>query len=352
MKKRAELPLLTPIFATYHCQGSGAAAISKNPSIRNWYLNQAVSLFCNRKFLSGFTSPEIGVVESAMAENPYFEKLTYAMQFLEGHVHTVIRHLIDAGYYVHFNHIDDYYIEGKTFYHTRHFDHDGMICGYDQEEKTYCMYAYDSSWVYRKFWAPQSGFEAGRKAAFRKGAYGSLYAFRPGPNRAFFLAQRVLQKITEYLDSDFKKYPEDGQGKVYGIVVHDYIAKYVDMLFDGTIPYARMDWRVFRLLWEQKKVMLERIERVEAEYQMGATISKRYKALVSDAETIRMLYASHHMRRRDAVLPIIRTKLLVLKEKERELLYEMLERTGGADNEDVMELHKRKYTPPSQPLGL
>ena len=34
-------------------------------------------------------------------------------------------------------------MKGKNGYHIRHFMHDGMICGYDQNEMTYSVYAYD-----------------------------------------------------------------------------------------------------------------------------------------------------------------------------------------------------------------
>ena len=61
MNKYVELPLVTPLYETYHNQGSATAIIANNPSIRNWYLNNAVNLVCNRKFLRGYTSPEVDV---------------------------------------------------------------------------------------------------------------------------------------------------------------------------------------------------------------------------------------------------------------------------------------------------
>ena len=41
---------------------------------------------------------------------------------------------------------------------------------------------------------------------------------------------------------------------------------------------------------------------------------------------MRMLYASHHMKRRDSVLPIISDKLLRLEKTEREILTELTEK--------------------------
>ena len=124
-KKTLELPLVEPLYSTYHNQGPGTAILAGNPSIRNWYLNQVMNLTCNRRFLSGYTTPEITVANSWWNANPYLDKIWYPLRFLEGHMHFVIRKLLDAGYYICFSGIDDYYVKGKSWYHERHFPHDG-----------------------------------------------------------------------------------------------------------------------------------------------------------------------------------------------------------------------------------
>lgn len=324
MKKIVELPLIEPMYGTYH-DGIITAATALNPSIRNWFLNQTIMLTCNRRFLNGYTTPEIRV-EKYSFSNPCFEVQWIPMRFLGGYVHPVIRKLIDEGYYVYFSEIDDYYIPGKSWYQERHFRHDGAICGYNTFDKTYCIYAYDQQWVYQKFWTTQKAFERGRKAIFKQGIYGNLCAMKPKSDVVVFSATDALQGIREYLDSDIEKYPENGPGMVRGIIVHQYIARYVEKLMDGSIPYTRMDRRVFRLIWEHKRVMLERIIKLEEELSLGSAISQPYKLLVEEANTMRMLYAAHHRKRKDAVLPLIREKLIHLMEEERGLLTRLVER--------------------------
>lgn len=329
MKRKIELPLLEPLYSTYHYQGPATAVLVDNPSIRNWYMNQVMILTCTRRFLNGFTTPEISIVDSSWSANPYLAKKNYGMQFLGGYTHYVIRNLLDAGYYVCFNGVDDYYVDGKSWYHQRHFNHDGCICGYDQENKTYCIYAYDQNWIYRKFHTPQKSFDKGMKAQLNKGVFGFVWGIKPVQEQIAFSPETALERIKEYLLSDMEKYPEDTSGDVYGIVVHDYIAKYVEKLHSGAIPHERMDRRVFRLIWEQKKAMLERIQLIEQEFSLGDAISKEYESVVKDADHCRMLYASHHMKQRNSVLPIIQKKLLSLKEKEKMLLQKLLENTKG-----------------------
>lgn len=130
------------------------------------------------------------------------------------------------------------------------------------------------------------------------------------------------------MDSSYEKYPEDEEGRVFGIVVHDYIAKYISKLFDRSIPYERMDRRVMRLIWEHKKVILERIEHIEKDLELDNKISTNYKPLLAEANNARMLYASHNINRRDSLLPIIQHKLLYIKSEENKLLNELLEKSA------------------------
>ena len=76
-KKKIELPIIEPLYSTYHYQGIATAILSSNPSLRNWYLNQSMILTCNRKFLKGFTTPEIDIADSSCDAIPYFDTRAY-----------------------------------------------------------------------------------------------------------------------------------------------------------------------------------------------------------------------------------------------------------------------------------
>lgn len=326
MNKHVELPLTEPVYSTYHYQGTATAISVNNPSVRNWYLNQVMNLSCNRKFLTGFTTPEITVENSAWNLNPYIDKRWIPTQFTDGYINPIIRKMLDQNFYVAFSGVDDYYVKGKSWYKERHFRHDGLICGYDQIDKTYCIYAYDSSWVYRKFWTSQRSFNAGRTAMVKKGVYGIICGVKMKDETVNFSPETAYKNLIEYLDSNLDKYPFEGEGNVYGTTVHEYIAEYVMRLFRGDIPYERMDRRVFRLIWEHKKIMLERISLIEQSLELGNEFSEKYKSIVEEANTMRMLYAAHHMKRRDSVLPVIAKKLLKLADNERELLSALTEK--------------------------
>lgn len=339
MNKRAELPLTEPLYSTYHYQGICTAIIANNPTVRNWYLNESMDLACNRKFLKGYSSPDVTVPWSSWFGCPCFEVIDIPSRFAGGYINPIIRKTLDEGYYVVFSNVDDYYVRGKSWYKKRHFFHDGVICGYDQNDKTYCVYAYDSRWIYRKFWTSQSSFNAGRVAAEKQGSFAGFYALRARDDATVeFSPQTVYTKLREYLDSDLEKYPFEGDNDVNGIVVHKFIAEYMSKLYRGEIPYERTDRRVFRLIWEHKKAMRERIEMVEKSLGMNDALSRKYATLVARADTMRMLYASHIMKRRDSVLPVIKKMLLDLMKDEQEILTQLLEKMGRKLENGALEI--------------
>lgn len=336
MNRFVELPLIEPMYSTYHYQGPGVAIAASNPSIRFWYLSEVMNLTCTRRFLHGYTTPEIGIQNSTCGTNPYLEKKWYMLEYLKGYSNIIIRDMLDHGFYVYFNGVDDYYVEGKSWYREKHFNHDGLICGYNRDDKTYCLYAYDKNWVYRKFWTPQSGFDKGRTALFKAGIYGAICGYKPKPDIVTFSATTARAKLEEYLDSDFEKYPQTEDGMVYGTVVHDYIALYLGRLYDGSVPYERMDRRIFRLIWEHKKVMHERLRLMEKAFCTDGECSSRYARIVSAADAQRMMYAAHVMRQRNALLPTLARQLLAMSEEEKIILREMLTKTKGKQENETL----------------
>ena len=325
MGKRVELPILEPLYNTYQYQTPGTAVLTDNPSIRNWYLSQVFVINCSRKFLSGFTTPQLSIHLSEFQHNPYLDRKNFLMKDIRGCINRVIKNLLNDGYYVYFMGVDDYYIEGKTFYKEKHFEHDGLICGYDDTDKTFCMFAYDSNWVCRKFSTPQKAFNKGAVEMLKKNYVSYMYAIKPEKTLVEFSTQTALKILVEdYLDSDLKKYPEEGEGLIYGLVVHDYIEKYIDKLIDGSIPYERTDRRIFRLIWEHKKVLLECIENIEKQLNLSKKISAKYEEVVREANNMHMLYAAHILKRKDSILPILKSKIKNLKLKEEKLLRELV----------------------------
>lgn len=305
------LPLLEPGFSTYHGQAAAGAILSENPSVWNFFLNNAVGLRCNTKFLTGYSTPDLGVERSDFSECPAIDKRMIEMEFLGGYTEQVIRNFLRKGFYVFFGGVDDYYMDGKSWFRERHFIHNGLIRGYDPEDDTFLVYAYDSRWQLNSFKVPVKSFRKARKA----GCDGILFGIAPhkkpvGPDPAV-----ILEKLKAYLTPCIEK------DCIRGVLVHKYLMTFLDMHISGEIPYEKLDRRIFRLLWEHKKVMLERLEKLGL-YE----IAERYGDVVGLADSMRMLYGIYHRKYNETILPAVKKKLADADILEKELLYEAAER--------------------------
>ena len=321
---RVDLPTGEPLFSTYHRHGNAGAVMTANPSIKNWYFNKAINLTCNSAFLSGNSSPRIDVIFSGVIDNPYIDITRIPLKHISGRINSTIKNSLNDGYYVCVYGMDDYYVKEKSLYHIRHFIHDCLVCGYDTEKNTYSIYAYDRSWIYRKFDVTVSCFNRAMRSGRELGHPGLLMGFKAKDKIAQLDINEICVNLAEYLDSSLEKYPTDIQGKVSGIVVHDYIAMYLDKIKDGTIPYEKTDRRVFRMIWDHKKVMLQRIMAVEDQLGMDTGISSEYQKLVKIADNMRLIYLSYKLKRRDALLSVMKKMLFEIKESESLLLNEFL----------------------------
>jgi hypothetical protein len=234
--------------------------------------------------------------------------------------------MLDEGCYIYYHGIDDYYLPGKSWYGTRHMNHDGVICGYDDEAKTVCVAAYDMNWILRPIDIDYDDFVKAIQYGIDNNWNGYLHAAKVR-NQVYKLDQNlIIKNLKEYLDSDFERFPTDKDAEVTGIVVLDYLIIYLDKLYDGTIPYEKMDWREIRPIWEHTKCMLDRICAVENENSWDSSFSEEYKPIVEIANHARMMYALHHKKRRDSILPKISAQILEIKEKECDILKRFIEK--------------------------
>lgn len=325
MNKKVELSILDPICDTYHHIGGGQAVFKDNPSIINWYLNESISMFCNVKFLDGYTTPELYIKNAAYWENPHFDAVLLNAKFINGCTNRLIRNFLDAGYFVFFGEIDDYYIEGKTWYKTRHFSHDGLITGYDQSDKTFTIFAYDKDWKYRQFKISQKSFEKARKAMYSKASVFKWYGVKPKKHTVELDLRRILDNLRQDLDPMCTSYSMWGEEKVCGIVVHDYIVKYFNKILDGSIPYKRIDWRVLRALWDHKKLMLLRIQAIEKALNLSNDLSVQYTKILEKTNNMRLQYMTYCGKRRDSILVSIKNNILLIRESERKIISALIE---------------------------
>lgn len=323
---KVELPVADPMYSTYHFLASAGIAAMQNPTWENWYYNYTVDLRCNRKFLQGYTSPTVGLESAGIWVMTILDKSAVNNRFARYCSLQIIKTMLDEGYYVYFAGIDDYYIKGKSWYQERHFPHGGLISGYDDEEETFTMVAYDSRWLFTTFKTPQSCFVEGLEAMCSQGHFETITAFRAN-NIVLDLDINMIRKdLKKYLSSNLNQYPMNEPEHVWGIILYDYICLYLDKLMDGSVPYDRKDRRIFRMIWEHKKCMYKRIIAVENECGWDHEISDAYEKVVKLGDKARFIYSKFVLKYSSKNLENIQIILMEMKDLDNAILGKFLKR--------------------------
>lgn len=327
MPDSVSLPFCVPWFAFTQGHAAPGLAMAGHPTAYNGYLNQCTTLDCNRRFLTGFTTPQIGIPRAGIYSFNFLDKLGIAWRFTHQYCHSIIKQMLDEGFYAYFGGVDDYYLPGKSWYGIRHMNHDGVICGYDEADKTYSIAAYDINWVFSLIRVPQDCFMEGLKACIEKNQYGTITAYRMRPNTTVALDERtILRYMKEYVNGTIDKFPLDQQGRVEGIAVQDFLALYLDKIKEGFIPADKMDWRALRPIWEHKRCMLDRIKAIEEKRGWNTELSSKYAPLVEDANRVRMMYAMYHKTQKESLLDKMKNGIITFKDKEYEILKDLIQR--------------------------
>lgn len=327
MSDSVSLPFCVPVVAFTPGYAAPGFAMNGHPTAYNAYLNQSTSIGCTRRFLRGLTTPQMGLPRSKIENFSCIERYGVSSRFGYPHYRDMIKLMLDQGFYILFTGIDDFYIPGKCWYGIRHMSHTGIICGYDESDQTYSIAAYDINWLFNLIKVPQACLIEGLNYCIENKQYGALTAFKMKENVVVNLDEKIiLRNLKTYVDQTVDKYPLDQDGWIEGIATHDFFAMYMDKLKDGTIPAEKVDWRMMRPMWEHKKCMLDRIKAVEEKCGWESELSSKYAPLVDDANRGRMMLAMFHKNQKFTLLDKMKDLLLILREREAEILKEFIKR--------------------------
>lgn len=316
-----------PWFAFTQGTAAPCIALRNHPTAYNAILNQCTTLSCTRRFLDGFTTPQVGIPRLNIHSFPCIERYGVALRFTHDRFREIVKKMLDEGFYIYFGGVDDYFLPGKSWYGIRHMSHDGILCGYDDNDGTYSVAAYDSDWVFRLIRIPQDCFREGLESGISQGWNGNLFAYRMRNGEIQPDEKQMLRYLKAHVDADMDHFPLTERGNVEGIAVQGFLALYIEKLMDGSIPADKMDWRVLRPVWEHKKCMLDRLIALEALHGWEPEFSSRYRPLVDAANRNRMMYAVYHKNRRPELLENVRKGLLDGKEQERAILCDFIRKT-------------------------
>lgn len=316
-----QLPYVEPLFCTYHYLANHGVVAQQNPTGYIWFLNNCIQLHCSNKFLTGYSDLKLSVSRKGFFVNPNIEMYATSSRFCLTEITTLIKRMIDEDFYIIFNDLDDYYVEGKSFYQERHFYHDGLIIGYDDDENTYSFVAYDKTMNYRLFKVSDFSLNEAIKKSQEEGVIPRFLAVKSYNYPETLNYPQIIDALNDYLNP---KEAKNLEGDVNGIDIYESVIRYLDKLADQSIPHAKMDWRIMRLIWEHKKCMLLRIQEIEKNLQFSNDFSLAYQKIVDESKFLHLLYAQYHIKAQDRLIQVMKKKIEYLATLEKELLAKFL----------------------------
>jgi hypothetical protein len=327
MPESVSLPFCVPVVAFTPAYAAPGIAMNGHPTAYNAYLNQSTTICCSRRFLNGLTTPQMRLPRSKLEHFSCIERHEVSSRFGHPYYRELIKLMLDQGFYVFFIGIDDFYLPGKCWYGIRHMPHTGVICGYDDKDKTYDIATYDINWLFTLIKVPQECFFEGLEYCIENKQYGAITAYKVKEDIVVDLDEKmILFYLNDYINNTVDKYPLDQQGGVEGIAVQDFLALYLDKIKEGFIPAEKMDWRAMRPVWEHKRCMLDRIKAIEKRRGWDTEFSSKYAPLVEDTNRVRMMYAMFHKTQKESLLDKMKNGILTFKSKEEEILKDFIKK--------------------------
>ncbi len=260
------LPISIPSVQTYLNHAFPFAILENNEFFRNWLFTNYTQLytFYNRKNPTSDFKVDFYSYDGKYPKNPFLEYSRLNKDtIIAGNINIldfVIEH-INLNYYIEIG-IDEYYWSNKKNYMKAHFHHDNLIYGYNLYEKKLYYLGYDRDMIFGEHSVDFSEFidsfvnneESNLK--FIKNFTSELlsvttkYVYHDNVN---FDMEIFSKYLFDFLESKNSFTSHKGmENSVFGLNIYE------DLI--DKINNIGKDMRIYRLIWEHKKVMRMRLE--------------------------------------------------------------------------------------------
>ncbi len=254
MDSRKVLRMTYPSITSYNAYGSLLSIISHDPNTLAWIYSTFIRLIYDPKqeFLC-FDEPRFQECPWVFAGDINRELI----QFKWSNIIDFIVDCINVEFYLYVLAVDRFHIPESDVYHKSHLYHEIFIYGYDLKRKVLFCADNIKEGKYVYFECPISQFERAYEAV-EKEKNECVVLFKYKDAEFQFDVKTVTHKISKYI------YPDNvhtlntlmnsqQKNHVFGQDIYDYIVGILEEI------RPKYDRRIFHVLWEHKRCMLNRI---------------------------------------------------------------------------------------------
>jgi hypothetical protein len=262
MKK--ELPLSDPPAGGYHFYGFPLAIAGTVDRAHDWILSNYIHLAYD---FDPTTSVPFCFYLYDYAISPWLEVVRDNRRWLADLGADPVeycRAAVGAGHYVYLN-LDDFFVPSRPGHGVRNGSHDLLLCGVDDEARTFSTFGYTKADVMQRSVITFDEFrDAYRSLDTIPNDCTQVYLYRVVQDAHYdFNFGLVRDSLEEYLDGanvsvrfDMFRTPWE---RAYGADVYPPLRRYLTEYAEGKADY---DIRNLHILWEHKKLMTLRMERM------------------------------------------------------------------------------------------
>ncbi len=241
--------------------------------------------------------------------------------------------------------VDEYYLPQKASYMSKHFLHQIMVYGYNNQTETFMTVAFNDKGVFasneysykifnQAYELGKENYESSPVWVLNENVV--IIRLKDNVKTYKFNLDLFLEELKIYLSGDGNysmirpnNLETNGRQASFNFQVHDELILHLNNLIQGK---STMDFRYMHLLFEHKSIMHKRLEYIVSHFNSGeklVQLIKEYSEVVKKALYARNLFlkqtiiaqggSGNDTYKNEILLKIINTVRLV-KEKERKLL--------------------------------
>ncbi len=344
---RRLLPLSIPTLNGYLHHAFPLSILAGRRAFLPWFYSQYIQLSCpghydfERAVKGRFEKFDFYLHPDYYAIHPFRHVLV--CPFLESHwldrrlamrtdgLVTFLVESIGLGYYVEAC-VDAFYIPGSAAFQERHLCHEILISGFDSESDSFVVsIGFDRTGDYT---IDELGFDDVERAiasADLAGHYNQqgLGLLRPIPEIDYELdTEWIRSQLQDYVWSKntSKRFTglRNHDCRFYGLATYEWLERYFAFLAGRPDCY---DIRPIHILWEHKKMMVDRIRYLETAGILleERGFGRRYERLATTAGVLRMMLMKARVTMDPTIVQRIAEGIRQMGGDERDLLVELIE---------------------------
>lgn len=316
MISQKKLPLGELESETYQDTAFVLGILCGNERVKEVFRNSFVNIYCRR----GKKLEELGLRFCDVTWEDYRQKGVFEMSMfrfdclVKEKFSCFLIDLIDQGNYILLYSIDEFYLPYSEVYYKRHFVHDTYIFGYEGE--SFWVQAYICGKIGR-FLVPMEAITEGCYSSYKNMTESSFCTIKIPLSVQKADRDLFFYEINCYCNSS----KEAGDEKVYahGREVYSTLQTCINELI---ISGEKMDSRQFRLLWENKKIVLGHLK-----YYFGdewRELIDAYENVVEYANRLFFLSIKYSLTPKISIIRKISDYLEKMDSLEQRIFFELL----------------------------